>query len=177
MPDGLATHGEVLNACYDAYAMELGRMEMKSNYGTTHEYIPQLMDLYKEKHGLTFNEEYTPAPAKPFRNPPGFNKQGTGVGNKLAQQTRKEWEEKKKKEQGVAEGEDKYAELKQKIRDLSQSGNEREAHKQRYELNRLLLLDRDREARGVAESYWTKLQNERNTKINSLINELKESIK
>jgi hypothetical protein len=28
------------------------------------------------------------APAKPFRNPPGFNKQGTGVGNRLAQQTR-----------------------------------------------------------------------------------------
>ena len=102
MPDGLATHGEVLNACYDAYAMELGRMEMKSNYGTTHAYIPQLMDLYKEKHGLTFNEEYTPAPAKPFRNPPGFNKQGTGIGNKLAQQTRAELA--KKKEQGVAEG-------------------------------------------------------------------------
>jgi hypothetical protein len=56
MPDGLATHGEVLNACYDAYAMELGRMEMKSNYGTTHAYVPQLMDLYKQKHGLTFKE-------------------------------------------------------------------------------------------------------------------------
>ena len=48
-------------------------------------------------------EVYTPSPAKPFRNPPGFNKQGTGVGNKLAQLNRKEWEEKKKKEQGVAE--------------------------------------------------------------------------
>ena len=48
-------------------------------------------------------EVYTPAPAKPFRNPPGFNKQGTGTGNKLAQLNRKEWEEKKKKEQGVAE--------------------------------------------------------------------------
>ena len=33
-------------------------------------------------------EVYTPAPAKPFRNPRGFNKQGTGVGNRLAQQTR-----------------------------------------------------------------------------------------
>ena len=48
-------------------------------------------------------EVYTPSPAKPFRNPPGFNKQGTGVGNKLAQQTRAELA--KKKEQGVAEGE------------------------------------------------------------------------
>ena len=52
------------------------------------------------------NAPYTPSPAKPFRNPPGFNKQGTGVGNKLAQLNRKEWEEKKKKEQGVAEGTD-----------------------------------------------------------------------
>ena len=31
--------------------------------------------------------------------------------------------------------------------------------------------------KGVAESYWTKLQNERNTKLNSLVDELKESIK
>ena len=45
---------------------------------------------------------YTPSPAKPSRNPPGFNKQGTGVGNKLAQQTRAELA--KKKQQGVAEG-------------------------------------------------------------------------
>jgi hypothetical protein len=56
MPDGLASHHEVLDAAYDAYAMELGRMHMKSNYGVTNAYIPQLMDLYKEKHGLTFNE-------------------------------------------------------------------------------------------------------------------------
>jgi len=49
------------------------------------------------------NAPYTPSPAKPFRNPPGFNKQGTGVGNKLAQLNRKEWEEKKKKEQDVEE--------------------------------------------------------------------------
>jgi hypothetical protein len=61
MPDGLASHGEVLNACYDAYAMELGKMEMKSQYGTTRAYIPQLMDLYKEKHGLTFSEAANPA--------------------------------------------------------------------------------------------------------------------
>ena len=39
---------------------------------------------------LNLDEVYTPSPAKPFRNPPGFNKQGTGVGNKLAQQTRGE---------------------------------------------------------------------------------------
>ena len=36
------------------------------------------------------DETYTPSPAKPFRNPPGFNKQGTGVGNKLAQLNRAE---------------------------------------------------------------------------------------
>jgi hypothetical protein len=36
------------------------------------------------------NAPYTSSPAKPFRNPPGFNKQGTGVGNKLAQQNRAE---------------------------------------------------------------------------------------
>ena len=41
------------------------------------------------------NAPYTPSPAKPFRNPKGFNKQGTGVGNKLADLNRKEWEEKK----------------------------------------------------------------------------------
>jgi hypothetical protein len=56
MPDGLATHGEVLNAAYDAYAMELGKMRMKSEYGTTHVYIPQLMTLYKEKYGLDIKE-------------------------------------------------------------------------------------------------------------------------
>ena len=49
-------------------------------------------------------EVYTPSPAKPPRSPRGFNKQGTGLGNKLADLNRKEWEEKKKKEQGVAEG-------------------------------------------------------------------------
>ena len=36
------------------------------------------------------DEAYTPSPAKPFRNPRGFNKQGTGIGNRLAQQTRAE---------------------------------------------------------------------------------------
>jgi hypothetical protein len=36
------------------------------------------------------DEAYTPSPAKPFRNPKGFNKQGTGIGNRLAQQTRAE---------------------------------------------------------------------------------------
>jgi hypothetical protein len=56
MPDGLNSHGQVLNAAYDAYAMELGKMRMKSEYGTTHVYIPKLMDLYKEKHGLDIKE-------------------------------------------------------------------------------------------------------------------------
>jgi len=50
------------------------------------------------------NAPYTPSPAKPFRNPPGFNKQGTGVGNKLAQQTRAEVA--KEKQSGVAEDAD-----------------------------------------------------------------------
>ena len=61
MPDGLATHHQVLDAAYDAYAMELGKMRMKSEYGTTHVYIPKLMGLYKDKHGLTFNEAANPA--------------------------------------------------------------------------------------------------------------------
>ena len=47
----------------------------------------------KKEQGVA--EVYTPSPAKPFRNPPGFNKQGTGVGNKLAQQTRAELAKKK----------------------------------------------------------------------------------
>jgi len=57
MPDGLNSHGEVLNAAYDAYAMELGRMRMKSEYGTTNAYIPQLMNLYKEKYSLDIKED------------------------------------------------------------------------------------------------------------------------
>ena len=59
MPDGLNSHGQVLNAAYDAYAMELGKMRMKSEYGTTNVYVPKLMGLYKDKHGLTFNEAET----------------------------------------------------------------------------------------------------------------------
>ena len=58
------------------------------------------------------------------------------------------------KAEGVAEGEDKYAELSKKIQDLAQAGKEGEANKLRYELNRLLMLDRDkkrRKERGVAE--------------------------
>ena len=57
-------------------------------------------------------------------------------------------------EQGVAEDTDKYAELSKKIQDLAQAGKEGEANKLRYELNRLLMLDRDkkrRQERGVAE--------------------------
>jgi hypothetical protein len=36
-------------------------MQMKSNYGTTNAYVPQLLDLYKQKHGLTFYEAANPA--------------------------------------------------------------------------------------------------------------------
>jgi hypothetical protein len=57
MPDGLATHREVLDAAYDAYTMEVGKIHIKQNYGVTHAYIPKLMSLYKDKHGLTFNED------------------------------------------------------------------------------------------------------------------------
>ena len=60
----------------------------------------------------------------------------------------------KTNEEGVAEDTDKYAELSKKIRDLAQAGKEGEANKLRYELNRLLMLDRDkkrRQERGVAE--------------------------
>ena len=58
------------------------------------------------------------------------------------------------KQQGMAEDTDKYAELSKKIQDLAQAGKEGEANKLRYELNRLLMLDRDkkrRKERGVAE--------------------------
>jgi hypothetical protein len=70
-------------------------------------YNPELSRVFKAEQGVAEadpNAPYTSSPAKPFRNPPGFNKQGTGVGNKLADLNRKEWEEKKKKEQSVAEG-------------------------------------------------------------------------
>ena len=67
-----------------------------------------------------------------------------------------------KKEEVVAEGEDKYAEHSKKIQDLAQAGKEGEANKLRYELNRLLMLDRDkkrRQERGVAEG-WDDMVNE-----------------
>ena len=91
-------------------------MKKSLDWSLFEEYVGRLNDLWEaeawqkanhhdhtptKKKGIA--EVYTPSPAKPFRNPPGFNKQGTGVGNKLAQLNRKEWEEKKKKEQGVAE--------------------------------------------------------------------------
>ena len=51
-------------------------------------YNPELSRVFN----ADMSEAYTPSPAKPFRNPPGFNKQGTGVGNRLAQQNRYELE-------------------------------------------------------------------------------------
>ena len=77
--------------------------------GSVKDQMVKIMDYEiskKEQQGVA--EVYTPSPAKPFRNPKGFNKQGTGVGNKLADLNRKEWEEKKKKEQGVAEGDREF---------------------------------------------------------------------
>ena len=49
-------------------------------------YNPELSRVFN----ADMSEAYTPSPAKPFRNPPGFNKQGTGVGNKLADLNRDE---------------------------------------------------------------------------------------
>ena len=91
-------------------------MKKSLDWTIMEEFVGRLTDLWENENWQKVNhhdhttakkkdvaEVYTPSPAKPFRNPPGFNKQGTGVGNKLAQLNRKEWEEKKKKEQGVAE--------------------------------------------------------------------------
>ena len=201
------------------------------------------------------NAPYTPSPAKPFRNPPGFNKQGTGVGNKLAHFNRKEWEEKKKKEQGVAESTgDLRTELARVYRAMAPGiERHRDSHKagELYdaleavadargagkELDRMMRgarnsahmeydtnpggfenwfwflpfatdeqgIDEVKQRldakcwagkhkegtkikggvrvnncvpnEGVAESYWTKLQNEKNSKLNSLVTELAESVK
>ena len=103
------------------------QVKLKVNFGTS-------ADVASEQGAA---EVYTPAPSKPFRNPKGFNKQGTGVGNKLAQLSRDE--------------------IRTKIK------------------NDIVASKFD--AKSVKESYWTKLQDERNTKIASLIDELKESIK
>ena len=201
------------------------------------------------------NAPYTPSPAKPFRNPKGFNKQGTGVGNKLADLNRKEWEEKKKKEQGVTEStgdlrtelarvyramapgierhrdshkagelydaleavadargagkeldrmmrgarnsahmeydtnpggfenwfwflpfatdEQGVAEVKQRLDAKCWAGK----HKEGTKIKGGVRVNNCVPNEGVAESYWTKLQNERNTRLNSLVNELSESVK
>ena len=201
------------------------------------------------------DEAYTPSPAKPFRNPRGFNKQGTGVGNKLADLNRKEWEEKKKKEQGVTESTgDLRTELARVYRAMAPGiERHRDSHKagELYdaleavadargagkELDRMMRGARNSahmeydtnpggfenwfwflpfatDEQGVAEvkqrldakcwagkhkegtkikggvrvnncvpnesvteSYWTRLQNEKNTRLNSLVNELSESVK
>ena len=190
-----------------------------------------------DKQGV--EEVYTPSPAKPFRNPPGFNKQGTGVGNKLADLNRAElanikpstgtpvpakefargvlkdlkkvnvkevkadpagswvvyggskvmkfkthggakaYAEKnggkvassefyadKVQKQGVAEGDDQ---VKKVFKD--KSGNPGQIS------GRGANTGKNAKPVVAVESYWTKLQDERNTKIASLIDELKESIK
>ena len=48
------------------------------------------------RKGMNLKEAYTPAPVKKPRSPNGFNKQGTGLGNKLAELIRKERDEKEK---------------------------------------------------------------------------------
>ena len=193
------------------------------------------------------NAPYTPSPAKPFRNPPGFNKQGTGLGNKLAQQNRYELERNTpvktsaeyinrqantkpgepipppfgtkiqvKKNKGVAEMDksqkgpagwniDDYDYTKGKWtqgKTMTAKDAVKDMHK---ELNKAFNTEPEskkpvketdpcwknykqvgmKTKNGkqvpncvpVKESYWTRLQNERNTKLNSLVNELKESIK
>jgi hypothetical protein len=131
MPDGLATHGEVLNAAYDAYAMELGRMEMKSQYGVTRAYIPQLMDLYKNKYGLDIKEAQT------------------------------DYSKRRRRYDDVEAG--------RPVKPLPKNPQTDYAKKRAKE-------KRDLEQFGETTNYWTRLQNERNTKIASLVNELKESI-
>ena len=213
---------------------------------------------YEDEQGVAEagpNAPYTPSPAKPFRNPKGFNKQGTGVGNKLADLNRKEWEEKKKKEQGVTESTgDLRTELARVYRAMAPGiERHRDSHKagELYdaleavadargagkELDRMMRGARNSahmeydtnpggfenwfwflpfatDEQGVAEvkqrldakcwagkhkegtkikggvrvnncvpnesvteSYWTRLQNEKNTRLNSLVNELSESVK
>ena len=96
--------GKTFNQPYDTVTLwhEYGkrRNEIMKNFSAL---SPEFESVEQGVAEADPNAPYTPAPSKPFRNPRGFNKQGTGVGNKLAQLNRKEWEEKKKKEQGVAE--------------------------------------------------------------------------
>jgi hypothetical protein len=133
MPDGLATHGEVLNACYDAYAMELGRMEMKSNYGTTHAYVPQLMDLYKQKHGLTFKEAANPA-----------QQAAIAIAMKKAGKKPKSVDETALNTRDPAGD---YAAKRKALQDL---GMNKDVDQQAV-LQRRLDLDREAKARGIAE--------------------------
>ena len=168
-------------------------------------------------------EVYTPAPVKKPRSPNGFNKQGTGWGNKLAQLTRAELNDKNydqlvKSQQtakSVKENDPCRKNYKQvgmkdkngkqvpncvpvKEMDKSQKGaagwniDDYDYSKGKWtqgkpvkakdavsdmskELNRA--FNSPEAKKPVKENYWTKLQDERNTKIASLINELKESIK
>jgi len=132
MPDGLATHDQVLNAAYDAYAMELGKMKMKSDYGVTRAYIPQLMDLYKNKYGLDIKEAQT------------------------------DFFKRRERERKVNAG--------QPVKPLPRNPQTDYAKKRAKE-------KRDLEQFGETTNYWTRLQNERNTKIASLVSELTESVK
>jgi hypothetical protein len=275
MPDGLATHGEVLNACYDAYAMELGRMEMKSNYGTTHAYVPQLMDLYKQKHGLTFNEAGSPAQQaaiavamkKAGKKPKNESDDGDWVDdptahaqvnrsgfNKLTPQSyadkidfvdrqladprqQQNWPEFKQrrldlmtaaqragivkeqdrvteikkgqkdsngvtkcwpgyeasgtkkgkngpvrncvKKESVAEAETDYSKRRQRERnvDAGKPVSRQPRNPQTDYAKKRAKEKRDLERFGESTNYWTRLQNERNTKVASLVSELTESVK
>jgi hypothetical protein len=51
---------------------------------------PSVITIAPTGYDKGMEEAYTPSPAKPFRSPRGFNKQGTGLGNKLAQLSRAE---------------------------------------------------------------------------------------
>jgi len=252
MPDGLATHREVLDAAYDAYAMELGRMEMKSNYGVTNAYIPQLMGLYKDKHGLTFNEsddgDWVDDPNTHAQvNRSGFNKltpqsyadkidfidrqladprqqqnwpefkqrrldlvfaaQRAGIvkeqdvteikkGQKDSNGVTKCWSgyhaQGTKKSattgkqvrncvpnEGVEEAQTDYQKRRQRERDID-AGKPvaRQPRNPQTDYARKRAKEkRDLEQFGESANYWTRLQNERNTKIASLVNELTESVK
>ena len=123
MPDGLATHREVLDAAYDAYTMEVGKIHIKQDYGVTNAYIPQLLNLYKEKHGLTFNEAkadptgswvvYNGNKVKRFKSHTGAKSYAEKSGGKVASS-----EFYADKIQGVKEAQTDYQKRRQRERDV-----------------------------------------------------------
>ena len=84
----------------------------------------------------------------------------------------------KKEQQGVAEAETDYSKRRQREKDVDAGktvAKQRTSKMTDYQKRR---AQQKREMElGENTNYWAKLQNERNTKLNSLVDELKESIK